>query len=114
MRKHLGMSNHPSVPLKLRTAAHQQSAYCSTSEEDTDSPALAAPKPKASKKSKVQLPEMVEVGLLKKEIAALESQVAAIKTATHQEVREQAGMSDLQELKDQIAVLKVQVAASGA
>ncbi len=60
MRKHLGMSKHPSVPLKLRTAAHQQSAYCNTSEEDTDFPALAAPKLKASKqKSKVQLPEMV-------------------------------------------------------
>lgn len=115
MRKHLGMSKHPSVPLKLRTAAHQQSAYCNTSEEDTDFPALAAPKLKASKqKSKVQLPEMVEVGILKKEIAALQSQVAAIKTATHQEVREQAGMSDLQELKEQIVGLKAQVAVSGA
>ncbi len=115
MRKHLGVSKHPSVPLKLHTAAHQQSAYCNTSEEDTDFPALAAPKLKASKqKSKVQLPEMVEVGILKKEIAALQSQVAAIKTATHQEVREQAGMSDLQELKEQIVGLKAQVAVSGA
>jgi len=88
MRKHLGTSKPQSVPLKLRAGAHQQSTYCNTSEEDTDSPALAAPKPKASKqKCKVQPPEMVEVDILKKEIAALQSQVAAIKTATHQEVR---------------------------
>lgn len=56
---------------------------------------------------------MSEVGILKKEIVALQSQVAAIKTATFQEVREQAGTSDLQELKEQIAEFKVQVAASG-
>lgn len=56
---------------------------------------------------------MSEVDILKKEIVALQSQVAAIKTATNQEVREQAGTSDLQGLKEQIAELKVQVAASG-
>lgn len=51
MRKHLGVSKHPPTPLKLRTAAHQQSAYsCNAVEEDVNnSLAPATPKQKASK-----------------------------------------------------------------
>ncbi|XP_067313516.1 zinc finger CCHC domain-containing protein 12-like [Pseudorasbora parva] len=114
MRKHLGMNKHPSVPLKLRTASHQQSAYCSTSEEDADSPVFATPNQKASKqKVKTHCPETSEVGALKKEVAALQSQVAAIRTAANQDVKERAQASELQELKGQIAELKIQVATSG-
>lgn len=117
MRKHLGVSKHQPAPLKLRTAAHQQSAYCCDATEEDFNNTLApdTPKQKTPKqKTKTQHPEMSEVSILKKEIVALQSQIAAIKTATNKEVREQGMTNDLQELREQIAELKVQVVSSGA
>lgn len=117
MRKHLGMSKYPSVPLKLRTATHQQSVYpFSTYEEDVAvTPAPSNAKQKASKqKDKVQCPDMSEVGILRKEIADLQSQIAAIKADTRKEEGRCTETNELEDLKKQIAELKVQVAASGA
>ncbi|KAL0151797.1 hypothetical protein M9458_052899 [Cirrhinus mrigala] len=117
MRKHLGVSKHPSVPLKLKTVTHQQSVYpCRTFEEDvTETPTPGNAKQKASKqKGKTQFPEMSEVGALKKEIAALQSQIIAIRTTADQKVKERAETNELEELRKQIAELKVQVATSGA
>ncbi len=117
MRKHLGMSKYPSVPLKLRTATHQQSVYpFSTFKEDVaETPAPVNAKQKASKqKGKVQCPDMSEVGILRKEIAGLQSQIAAIKADTRKEEGKCTETNELEELKNQIAELKVQVAASGA
>ncbi len=117
MRKHLGMSKYPSVPLKLRTATHQQSVYpFSTFEEDVaETPAPSNAKQKAPKqKGKVQCPDMSEVGILRKEIAGLQSQIAAIKADTRKEEGKCTETNELVELKNQIEELKVQVAASGA
>lgn len=116
MRKHLGTGKHPSTQFKVRTTALQQSAYsCGALEDTTDSSALTTLNQKVSKqKNKDQCPEIFEVSTLKKEIASLQSQVAAIRTAANQEVKERAQVSELQELKGQIAELKLQVATSGA
>ncbi|KAI7804666.1 putative zinc finger CCHC domain-containing protein 12-like [Triplophysa rosa] len=116
MRKHLGVNKPTTAPLKLRTASHQQSAYCTTLEEDAiDLPALDVPKQKAPKcKNKPQCSEPLEVDALKKEIAALQNQIVALRTAADREVRERAETSELQKLRGHIAELRAQVTATGA
>lgn len=97
MRKHLGVNKPTSAPLKLQTAAHQQSWYCTTLEEDAvDLAALDVSKQKAPKcKSKLQCSEPLKEDALKKEIAALENQVVALRTAADREAREQFEISEL-------------------
>lgn len=117
MRKHLGVSKYPSVPLKLRTASHQQSAYpFSTFEEDVaETPAPRNAEQKAPKqKGKVQCPDMSEVGILRKEIAGLQSQITAMKADTKKKEGACIETNEFEELKSQIKELKVQVAASSA
>lgn len=117
MRKHLGLGRPSPTTLKLRTITHQQSAHFNNSLEvdATNIPAFDNPKQKVSKqKSKTQCPETSEADALKKEIMALQSQITAIKTSADQEVRERTEASELQQLKGQIAELKVQLATSGA
>lgn len=116
MRKHLGVSKHTSTPLKLRTATLQQSVHpFSTFEEDVaQTPAPGNGKQKASKqKGKVQCPDVSEVAILRKEIAGLQSQIAAFKAGAMKEGN-CTETNELAELKKHIAELKVQITASGA
>lgn len=116
MRRHLETNKHQAVRTKLRMTAHQQSALLGSSlrMDASNIPELDTLKQIIPKqKGKHQCLETSEVGALKEEVAALQSQILAIRTATDQEAKERAETSELRLLKGQIAELKAQVAATG-
>lgn len=106
MRKHLGITRHSTVPIKLRTTTHQQVVCCSdVSEDSTDEVSgQSSEKPKSAKsKSKA---EKSEVETLKKEVAKLQAQISAMKPEPVRKVKISPTVEEFSELRQQIAELQ--------
>lgn len=106
MRKHLGLNRQAPIPLKLRTATHQQFVYCSdVSEDSTDEvPGQSCEKPKSAKsKSKA---EKSEVETLKKEVAKLQAQISAMKPEPVRKEKTSPTVEEFSELRQKIAELQ--------
>ncbi len=96
MKKHIGINKHVSVPVKLRTATHQQSVYCTDASDEPrvevqnhQSPKQMSDKPKNST-------DKSEVDVLKKEVAKLQAQIFLMTTDP---VRKEKTHNDENELK---------------
>lgn len=106
MRKHLGLNRQAPIPLKLRTATHQQFVYCSNVPEDSTDEVpgqLSAKQKSAKSKSKA---EQSEVETLKKEVAKLQAQITVMKTEPVRKEKTSPTVEEFSELRQKIAELQ--------
>lgn len=123
MRKHLGLNKHCPAPSKFRTSTHQISAHsCDALDADHTEATLLKQvcdlqaqvnslQKHSGQKDKAIHAKSDEVSALKKAVAELQAQVTAMKTAATSKKKNDVEVTEIIDLKRQIADLRVQISA---
>nr|XP_021323438.1 uncharacterized protein LOC110438084 [Danio rerio] len=107
MKKHLGINKHVSVPVKFRTATHQQSVYYADAideprvENNHESLRQKSAKPKSKS-------DQSELDALKKEVAKLQAKISSMMADPIRENKKKASSdaNEFNQLKKQVAELQ--------
>lgn len=120
MRKHLGLNKHCPAPSKFRLSTHQISAHPCDMQDDQADTSLAkqvcelqaqvvALQKHSCQKDKAKNAKPDEVSALRKLVTELQAQITAMQTAATSKIKSDGEVTEIADLKRQIADLKVQM-----